>query len=171
MKNFLPAKNSLFAAVFSRHKFKPFRPEILAAACGLVVALTALPAHAQNCAPPPAGLVGWWPLEETAGTAVADRSPLGQNPGTVSFSNGASTSIGTGSQSTPKSVTGFVGNGMNFYFGSRVNVKKHSSLDFGKNKSFEKQEFYDRRLVQRSYQPDRGQLHFREHDWLLLPVQ
>jgi hypothetical protein len=136
MKNFLPAKNSLFAAVFSRHKFKPFRPEILAAACGLVVALTALPAHAQNCAPPPAGLVGWWPLEETAGTAVADRSPLGQNPGTVSFSNGASTSIGTGSQSTPKSVTGFVGNGMNFYFGSRVNVKKHSSLDFGKNKSF-----------------------------------
>lgn len=47
-------------------KFKLFplpaqRRRTLAAACGLLVALTALPAHAQTCLLHPKGLVAWWP--------------------------------------------------------------------------------------------------------------
>ncbi|MEK6282181.1 MAG: LamG domain-containing protein [Acidobacteriota bacterium] len=79
------------------------------------------------CTSPPPGMVGWWPLEETRGTAVSDQSPLG-NHGTASNT--------IGSSSNPKSVAGFVGNGMNFYFGTRVRIKPNSSLDFGSNKSF-----------------------------------
>src|ERR1044072_886946 len=78
---------------------------VLAVACELVVALTAPPAHAQPCAPPPPGLMGWWPLNETAGTAVADA--LGQNSGTASGT--------VGPNGNPKSVPGLVGTGLNFY--------------------------------------------------------
>jgi hypothetical protein len=101
------------------------RSRTLAAACGLL-ALTALPAHAQTCAPPPAGLVSWWPLDETSGTAVAD--VVGKNPGTATGPIGPS--------SNPKSATGFVGKGLNFFGGSRVMVKADPSLDFGTDKSF-----------------------------------
>jgi concanavalin A-like lectin/glucanase superfamily protein len=93
------------------------RPRTLAVACGLLAALTALPTRAQTCAPPPAGLVGWWPLNETSGTAVADA--LGQNPGTASVSIG-----GSGITSKP----GLVGSGLNFFFGARVNA--NTSVDF-----------------------------------------
>jgi Concanavalin A-like lectin/glucanases superfamily len=118
-------------------ELKPFplrvqRAGTLAVACGLYLALTAMPAHAQTCAPQPSGLVAWWSLNETGGTAVADQSPLGQNPGT------ASSSIGSSSSSNPKSVTGFVGKGLNFYFGKNVSVSSSPShsLDFGTGKSF-----------------------------------
>ncbi len=85
-------------------------------------------AHLQNkCTPPPSGMVGWWPLDETGGTAVSDLSGLG-NHGIASNT--------IGSSSSPNSAAGFVGKGMNFYFGNRVTVKSNSSLDFGTNKSF-----------------------------------
>jgi hypothetical protein len=127
MKRIFRAENSLFAALFSQHKFKLFRPKMLAVTCGLVMALTVLPAYAQTCAPPPAGLVGWWTLDETTGTAVVDHSPLGQNQGT------ASVPIGSGGIN---SFPGFVGTGLNFYFQNRVTVGSNSSLDFGTSKSF-----------------------------------
>jgi Concanavalin A-like lectin/glucanases superfamily len=125
MQNFSRAENSLFATLFSQHEFKPFQPGVLAAACALVAALTALPAHAQTCAPPPAGLVSWWPLDETTGTVVAD--VLNNNPGT------ASGPIGSGGI---KSFPGEVGNGLNFFFQGRVAVGNNPSLDFGTSKSF-----------------------------------
>jgi hypothetical protein len=113
------------------NKFKLFpllarRPRTLVAVCGLLVALAALPTHAQPCAQPPSGMVAWWPLDETGGTAVSDHSPLGLNPGTASGPIG----------SNPKSVPGFVGNGLNFFFGSRVSVTPSPSLNFGTNTSF-----------------------------------
>jgi hypothetical protein len=99
----------------------------------LTAALMLAPGYlfAQGCPPgsvqPPSGMVAWWPLNETGGVAVSDQSGLGNN-GT------ASGPIGSGSN--PKSVAGFVGNGLNFFFGSRVNVPSNSSLDFGTNTSF-----------------------------------
>jgi hypothetical protein len=128
MKNFC-TENSLSAALFSQYEFNPFRQKILAATCGLVMALTALPAYAQNCAPRPAGLVGWWPLDETTGTTVADLGPFG-------ISGTASSPIGTGTNSNPRSVTGFVGNGLIFHAQVRVKVGPNSKLDFGTAKSF-----------------------------------
>lgn len=107
------------------------RPRTLAIACGLVVTLTALAAYAQTCAPEPpgSGLIAWWPLNETSGTAVAD--VLGQHPGT------ASSPIGTGTNSNPRSETGLVGSGLNFHFGSRVSVNDiGNDLDFGTSNSF-----------------------------------
>jgi hypothetical protein len=74
-------------------------------------------------------MVAWWPLDETGGTALSDHSALGLNPGT------ASGPIGSGG-SSPKSFTGFVGNGLNFVFGNRVTVQPSPSLDFGTIKSF-----------------------------------
>jgi hypothetical protein len=65
----------VFAALLSRaNKLKlfPLLASALVAACGLLVAPTALPTHAQTCVPPPPGLVAWWPLDETGGTAVSD---------------------------------------------------------------------------------------------------
>jgi concanavalin A-like lectin/glucanase superfamily protein len=113
------------------NKFKLYplpaqRPRMLTAACGLLVAVTVLPAHAQTCVQPPAGLVSWWPLDETSGTAVAD--VFGPNSGI------ATPPITT--SGPPKSFPGFVGNGLNFFFGSRVNVAPNSSLDFATSKSF-----------------------------------
>jgi Concanavalin A-like lectin/glucanases superfamily len=125
MKNFSPTEKRSAAASFFQHKFKPFRPGILAAACGLVVLLTALSAHAQPCAPPPQGLISWWPLDETGGTAIAD--VLNNNPGT------ASSPIGTGGV---KSGPGNVGNALNFFFKGNVKTTPNGSLDFGTNKSF-----------------------------------
>lgn len=93
---------------------------------GSLAVLTPLPAHAQTCDPPPSGLVAWWPLNETGGTAVSDLTE--QNPGTA---NGTIASSGN-----PKFVTGHVGTALNFFFGSRVNVSSNSSLDFGTGKSF-----------------------------------
>src|SRR5229473_2711644 len=125
MGNFSRIANNSTASAFFRHKFKPLRPGMLAAACGLVVALTALSAHAQTCAPPPQGLISWWPLDETGGTAVADI--LNNNPGTTSDP------IGTGGI---KSGPGNVGNALNFFFGGTVKVNHNLSLDFGTSKSF-----------------------------------
>src|ERR1035441_8762629 len=34
---------------------------------------------ASKCVPPPAGMIGWWPLDETSGTTVADISGSGLN--------------------------------------------------------------------------------------------
>jgi Concanavalin A-like lectin/glucanases superfamily len=129
MENFQQTENKSTTASLPR-KFKLLPPparrsRMLAGVCGLLVALTAPTAHAQTCKPPPPGLVAWWPLDETAGTAVADRT--GQNPGTASAPIGSN---------PPKSVTGFVGNALNFYFQARVNVNPSTSLDFRNDKSF-----------------------------------
>ena len=125
----------VFAALLSQaNKFKlvPLLaqpPRRLAAACGFLVALTPLPTHAQSCVPPPPGMVAWWPLEETGGTTVSDHSSLGLNPGTT---NGPIGPPG----GPPKSATGFVGKGMNFYFQNRVTVNHSGRLGFGTDKSF-----------------------------------
>jgi Concanavalin A-like lectin/glucanases superfamily len=131
MKTSQPTENNPTTASVVPRKYKLSPPparrsRMLAGACGLLVALTAPPAHAQTCALPPSDMVAWWPLDETTGTAVAD--VLGQNNGT------ASGQIGT--NSNPKSVPGFVGNAMNFYFGSHVSVSPKTNLDFGTSKSF-----------------------------------
>jgi hypothetical protein len=73
-------------------------------------------------------LVAWWSLDEATGTAIADRTGL--NPGTATPNP-----IGTGSHDI-KSVAGTVGTGLNFFFGNRVNVATHPSLDFGTTGSF-----------------------------------
>jgi len=92
----------------------------------LMLALTPGTVSAQGCpqgsVPPPSGLVGWWPLNETSGTTVADLSGLGNN-GTASGTIGAN--------GNPRSVPGFVGNGLNFFFGTRVNIPNSPSLSFG----------------------------------------
>lgn len=53
------------------------RPQAQAIACALFVALTALPAYAQTCLPPPAGLVSWWPGDGDANDII------GGNNGTL----------------------------------------------------------------------------------------
>jgi Concanavalin A-like lectin/glucanases superfamily len=125
----------VFAALLSQAaKFTLFplmveRPRTLAAACGLLVLLTGLPAYAQPCAPPPSGMVAWWRLDETGGTAVADA--LGQNPGTASGPIGPSRLT-----DNPQTVKGLVGNALSFFFKSRVTVNHQGRLDFGTDKSF-----------------------------------
>jgi hypothetical protein len=114
------------------NRFKQFllpaqRARMVAAACGLLLALTALPAHAQNCAQPPGGLLAWWPLNETSGTVVADVTGHGHN-------GVASGAIGPGGP--PKSMPGFVGTGLNFFFQGKVTVSPSLDLDFGTGKSF-----------------------------------
>jgi hypothetical protein len=59
MESFFPAKNNLFAALFSRHKSNPLRPKILVAT--FIMSLMVLPAQAQTCAARPPGMVAWWP--------------------------------------------------------------------------------------------------------------
>jgi hypothetical protein len=72
-------------------------------------------------------MIAWWPLDETAGTAVSDA--LGQNHGT------ASDPIGV--LNGPKSAMGLVGNGLIFFAQGRVTIPNSSgSLDFEPNKSF-----------------------------------
>lgn len=122
----------VFAALLSQaNKFKLLpilaqRPRTLAAGCALLVALTALSANAQPCAPPPAGMVAWWRLDETTGTAVSDA--LGQNPGIASAPIGPRRS----SQIRYRICR----QGMNFYFQSRVTVNHSGRLGFGIDKSF-----------------------------------
>jgi hypothetical protein len=78
--------------------------------------------------------VAWWPLDETSGTTVSDHAALGLNPGT------ASASIGPGPGNNPRSVTGFVGNGLKFSVGRKVTINNSnlssSKLNFGTNTSF-----------------------------------
>jgi len=45
----------------------------------LLLAAAHPPARAQTCVTPPPGMVAWWPMDETAGTTVADI--VGTNPG------------------------------------------------------------------------------------------
>src|SRR5438067_741841 len=73
----------------------------------LILVLVAESASGQVCAHPPAGMVAWWPLDETSGTTVSDHSGLA-NTGTASAAIGNST--------PPQSVTAHVGRGLNFYF-------------------------------------------------------
>ena len=51
------------------------RPYAKAIACGLLVALSAVPAHAQNCLPRPDGLIAWWPLDGTPNDIVGKNNP------------------------------------------------------------------------------------------------
>src|ERR1043166_567128 len=52
----------------------PSVARVLAALCGLVAVLSALPAHAQTCAPRPAGLVAWWPGDGNARDIIGGRN-------------------------------------------------------------------------------------------------
>ncbi|MGB9367619.1 MAG: LamG domain-containing protein [Xanthobacteraceae bacterium] len=109
-------------------------PRTLAVACGLLVAPTALPAQAQGCAPPPAGLVSWWPLDEKSGTAVADL--MGKNPGTMTDNTGTvGMPIGVSNTSDPMSSEAMVGNGLTFFGNSRATIKPNPSLNLD-NTSF-----------------------------------
>jgi hypothetical protein len=45
------------------------------AACGLVLALTALPAHAQTCVKQPPGMIAWWPLDGSPNDIVGHNNP------------------------------------------------------------------------------------------------
>jgi hypothetical protein len=117
----------VFAALLSQaNKFKLFS---LAASWGLLVVLTPLSTQAQQCAPPPPGMVAWWRLDETEGTRVADA--LGQNPGTATGPIGPSRLT-----DNPQTVKGLVGNALSFFFKSRVTVNHQGRLDFGTDKSF-----------------------------------
>lgn len=68
------------------------RPRTQAAACGFLVALPALPAQAQNCVPPPAGLIAWWPFDNSANDIVGSNNPPSSS-GAVSYAPGK---VGTG---------------------------------------------------------------------------
>ena len=113
--------SDMYAGVADKVGSKQFHVWVLALT--LVLAAARLPAQcpAGSVQPPP-GLVAWWPLDEGSGTTVSDRSGLG-NIGIASAPIGPS--------GNPKTVPGFVGNGMNFYFGGRVSVPSSSSLNFG----------------------------------------
>jgi hypothetical protein len=143
MENYSPAKNILFAAFFSQHKYNPFRPGILAAACGLVVTLTALPAHAQSCAQRPPGMVAWWPLDEQAGTTIVDIVG-GHNGSTIHWSGNPPppTPIGVGAAALaaikantwnggPVSIPGKVGNSLQFGYPIYAQVPNATDLNFG----------------------------------------
>lgn len=80
----------------SKFKLVPLlarRPRTLTPACALLVALTALPAHAQ-CLPPPAGLVAWWPgdgntkdiISGTTGTLAGNVTYITQGKVSQAFS-------------------------------------------------------------------------------------
>jgi Concanavalin A-like lectin/glucanases superfamily len=60
----------------------PSVTRVLAALCGLVAALSALPARAQ-CLPPPAGLVAWWPGDGNATDIIGGNN--GTLVGTVTY--------------------------------------------------------------------------------------
>lgn len=94
----------------------------------IALALVSGPLSAQQpCAPPPAGLVGWWPLDETSGTTVHDRSGL---------SNTGTASAPIGPNLNPRSVTAFVGGGLQFFMTTHVTVNTSLSLHFGNTGSF-----------------------------------
>jgi concanavalin A-like lectin/glucanase superfamily protein len=78
------------------------RPRTLAAACGLLVALTALPAHAQTCIPAPGGLVAWWPLDGSPNDIVGNNNPSSTNG--VSYQQGQVLQGATFSQAPPGGI-------------------------------------------------------------------
>jgi len=69
-----------------------------------------------TCTPPPAGLVGWWPLDETSGTIASDL--VGTSPGTL---------IGT------TVVSGKVLNARRFAIGDRLTADGSGALDISGN--------------------------------------
>src|SRR3984893_3200787 len=63
-------------------------PAVLAtAACGLVLALTALPARAQTCVPQPPGMIAWWPLDNSPNDVVGTNNPP-PSAGAVTYAPG-----------------------------------------------------------------------------------
>jgi Concanavalin A-like lectin/glucanases superfamily len=75
------------------------RPRSLAAACGLFMVLTALPAHAQTCAPQPSGMVAWWPLDGSPNDIVGNNNPSSITG--VTYQPGQVLQGATFSQTTP----------------------------------------------------------------------
>jgi len=140
MENFSRTEKNSAAASFFQHKFKPFQPGILAAACGLVIALTTLPTYAQTCAPRPGGLVAWWPLDEQTGTTVVDI--VGGHNGQTFDVFPALAPIGTGAAALaaimantwnggPVSIPGKVGNALQFGYNIWTKVPDTPDLNFG----------------------------------------
>jgi hypothetical protein len=116
------------------------RPSILStaflvtAACVFVLALTVLPTHAQTCAPRPAGLIAWWPLNEQTGTTVLDivgghngttfnASPIGAGPAALAAIKANTWNGG------PVSVPGKVGNALQFGFNIYAQVPNANATD------------------------------------------
>jgi hypothetical protein len=86
---------------------------------------------ASKCVPPPAGMIGWWPLDETSGTTVADISGSGLNgtpsPGPI----GPLANI-----NGPTPVNGEVRGGLYFWhqYGNRyIDVPSSPALTFATN--------------------------------------
>jgi uncharacterized repeat protein (TIGR01451 family) len=81
------------------------------------------------CVSPPSGMVAWWPLDETAGTMVADIA------GNLANNNGTSMpgAIGSGG---PISQSAKVNNGFNFCGPRSVTVADKPVLNFGTAQSF-----------------------------------
>lgn len=100
----------VFAALlWAANQFKPFP---LLAACGL--AFTPLSTQAQTCAPPPPGMVAWWPGDGNTNDIA------GSNPGTLR--NGATFGVGR------------VGSAFSFDgVDDGISILKTSGLDMGKS--------------------------------------
>jgi Concanavalin A-like lectin/glucanases superfamily len=63
------------------------RPRTLAAACGLFLALAALPAHAQTCVQQPPGMIAWWPLDNSPDDIVGTNNPP-SSAGAITYAPG-----------------------------------------------------------------------------------
>jgi Concanavalin A-like lectin/glucanases superfamily/Putative Ig domain len=81
----------------------------------LVWALLVTNSLGQSCAPPPPGIIAWWPLDEISGTVVADIG--GGNPGA--------------SVNSPVPTPGQVGNALRFNGGNYIGVSDSDLWAFG----------------------------------------
>jgi hypothetical protein len=90
------------------------------------------------CANPPAGMVGWWPLDELAGASALDDLAGVPNLGTPRSPAGAASTISTTLGAAPVPVTsaplslpsGMVASALYFY-GPYIDVPDHAELNFG----------------------------------------
>lgn len=80
----------------------------------------------SGCVPKPPGMVGWWPLDEQAGTTINDIAG-GHNGTTIHV--GGPAAIGAGG---PTSIGGsFVGNSLQFAWNRWVEIPPAPDLNFG----------------------------------------
>lgn len=102
-----------------------FRVQNVSGPTGVRVEFIRAAARCCECAPPPQGMVAWWPLDEPKGAVVVN-DLIGSNHGTPQ-PGGA-----IGGVNAPAAVPGAVAGALSFITNNRtVSVPHHPSLNFG----------------------------------------